>query len=257
MTEGPRAHALVYALNNEVAGESLERVLARSRKLKFPVETILGRRLSRAEAFGKNIVLVFDEYAIRVHTLIYGIIRLYKRGDAYDKPSRMIRLELVFERHVLVGFNTPIIELDYVEEIKRRLESSLGPDPMRPGWNRETVAERLRARRDEKIGSILLDQSVIAGIGNILRNETLYRARINPERLVKELTDEEIERVITTLEELYRAFYDKIVRGENPRDLYLVYNRYRGRCVYCGTQLRYYRQEPHGRKTFVCPTCQR
>lgn len=54
-------------------------------------------------------------------------------------------------------------------------------DPYRPSWSRDIVIEKLGSRKNENIGIAILDQSVIAGIGNILRNEILYRAKINPE----------------------------------------------------------------------------
>lgn len=256
MTEGPRAHALAYILNNHVAGKTLLRANIRSRKLRIPLEDIIGMKLTRAEAYGKNIVLIFGEYAMRIHTLIYGIVRLYKHGETIEKPEKMIRLKLDFEDYSLIGFNTPIIELDHADKIIKNLEKTLGPDPLRPEWNHEIVFKKIRDKKDEKIGLVLIDQGIIAGVGNILRNEALYRARINPERIVREISDEKLNELINIIEDLSKTFYNKLIKGENPRELYLVYNKYRGKCVYCGSPLKYYRQQPRGRKTFTCPNCQ-
>lgn len=257
MTEGPRAHAIATLMNNYMIGRPVEFFIAKTRKARIPLEEIHRGRINRAEAYGKNLLVFINDYAIRIHTLIYGILKIYKAGDNYEKPVRQVRLVIRAGDYELVGYNVPIIEIDYADQILKRVLETHGPDPLRPDWNRERFIERLLQKHMEKIGVVLLDQGVIAGIGNILRNEILFRAQISPERLVKDLSKSEVVELIKTIEDTSSMFYHVLLRGEDLKRYYLVYNKSRKPCPRCGTPIKYYRQEPIRRKTFMCPSCQR
>ncbi len=104
---------------------------------------------------------------------------------------------------------------------------------------------------------MLLDQSVIAGVGNILRNEILFRAGISPERKVKDLTRDELERIADITKDLSEKFLELKMEKKGIKSLLLVYNRYRGSCIKCGSSIKFYMQKPVNRKTFICEKCQR
>lgn len=257
MTEGPQARYIALMINERLSGSEIENVFIRSRKIYVPLENLVSKKLDRADSYGKNIVLFIDEYAVRIHPLMYGTVKLYKTGEQYDRPERQVRVNIKFNEYYIVGFNTPVVEVNYADKIVNWLEDNLGPDPYRTDWSRDNVIERLRRRGSEKIGSILLDQSVIAGVGNILRNEILFRAGVSPERTVDSLSDEEVQAVLEATEILFKEFLERLVKGEGLKNTLSVYNKYKGVCPRCGSRIMYYRQQPHGRKTFMCPKCQR
>jgi len=173
------------------------------------------------------------------------------------KPFERVRLLVKGVRRKLVVYNAPVVEIDRRENILNRLMSTLGPDPLSEGWSREKAAENLIRFGKEKVGAILLNQSVIAGIGNILRNEILFRAKISPEREVESLSEEEVKRIIEQCELLSREFLRLKVEGKSIGQNLYVYNKYRGMCKYCGNPIRFYMQKPINRKTFVCENCQK
>ncbi len=156
----------------------------------------------------------------------------------------------------MTAFNAPIVELARYDEVRSELLSSLGLDPLRPEWNVVEAAKRL-LERPGKVGVVLLDQGVMAGVGNIIRNEVLFRAGIHPERPTSQLSFEEALRIAKEVEELSWEFYERKAKGLRVGELFKVYNRGGRLCPRCGGVVKMYLQAPINRRTFVCEGCQR
>ena len=257
MVEGPTAKAYAMKISQKFEGETVNDIIVKSKRVFIEPKELLHKRFNGSDTLGKNIILFFEDIAIRVHLMMFGSIHVYELDEPFLKPFERVRLLVKGIRRKLVVHNAPVIEIDRREKILNRLMSTLGPDPLSEGWSREKAFENLIRFGKEKIGTILLDQSVIAGIGNILRNEILFRAKISPERKVESLSEEEVERIIEQCELLSREFLRLKIEGKSIRQNIYVYNRYRGRCKYCGNSIRFYMQKPINRKTFVCENCQR
>jgi formamidopyrimidine-DNA glycosylase len=156
--------------------------------------------------------------------------------------------------------------LPLLPEDVRRLEGRLGPEPLAPRFTAATLAAAL-ARRPGKLKSVLLDQRLIAGLGNIYVDEALFRARLHPERTANGLSDHEVRRLHRAIRGVLRegldargttfsSFQDATgAEGSNQRNL-LVYGRGGNEaCVRCGRRLE--RIVVGGRGTSYCPRCQR
>ncbi|MHA1616135.1 MAG: DNA-formamidopyrimidine glycosylase family protein [Candidatus Njordarchaeales archaeon] len=257
MTEGPSAHYKALRIYQEVGAKVLENILVRSKRVLVDPQYITGKRLEATDAWGKNILLFFDSFAIRVHLMLYGTIHIYGINEPLAKPERLVRLALYFSDKKVVVYNAPIIEINYKHRIIEELKNSLGEDPLRKDWNFSRAVKLILKHKNRKIGDVLLDQGVIAGIGNILRNEILFRARVHPERLVKDLSYEEIRNIVRIAKELSEEFLQRRLRGERIGPILFVYNKSGKPCPVCGEKIRYYRQEPNNRRTFFCPNCQK
>jgi len=257
MVEGPTAKAYALRIRNEFQNEIVRDVFARSKRIFVSIEELISKRFLSSDSLGKNIILFLNGLAIRIHLMMFGSIHIYRVDEPLLKPMRRVRLQIKSEKKKLVVYNAPIIEIDKSERILERLRRNLGPDPLSDDWNREKAIRNIMKFPGEKIGVILLDQSVIAGIGNILRNEILFRAGINPERRVTELSREEIERIVDISLELSKKFLKLKLERKGIKELLLVYNRYRRPCTICGAPIKFYMQEPIKRKTFVCENCQK
>ena len=109
--------------------------------------------------------------------------------------------------------------------------------------DREEAIRNIMKFPREKIGVVMLDQSVIAGVGNILRNEVLFRARVDPERKVTNLSREKVERIVVISEKLSREFLKFKLEHKRIKPLLLVYNRYRDKCKICGAPIKFYRSQ--------------
>ena len=182
---------------------------------------------------------------------------IYNINESLLKPERLIRLIVKGCEKKLVVYNAPIVEIDKAENIIGRLKSELGPDPLNNDWDRGRAIENLLRFKSEKIGVALLNQSIIAGVGNILRNEILFRAGVNPERTIQSLTMAEIERIVDICESLSKEFLKMKIEGKRIGQLLLVYNKYNGSCKVCGGKIKFYTQKPINRKTFICLNCQK
>jgi len=258
MVEGPTAKAYAIRIGREFDGEAVNDIFVKSlKRVRVPLTEFIGKKFVNADSFGKNILIFFNGLAIRVHLMMFGAIHIYNVDERLLKPEKLIRLLIKGDRKKLVVYNAPIVEADRADILLNSLKEELGPDPLSKDWNREEALKRLKKFSNEKIGVVLLDQSVIAGIGNILRNEILFRAGINPERTVQSLSEREITRLIEECETLARQFLKLKVEKKRIKSLLQVYNNYRGTCKACGGKIKFYMQQPINRKTFVCINCQR
>jgi endonuclease VIII len=144
--------------------------------------------------------------------------------------------------------------LRIVSESKLRNDPSLrrlGPDPLRPGFDPAVAAQRLRSGGAmREIGDALLDQELIAGLGNVIRVEGLFRARISPWRRVNELTDEELLAVVV---ENKKVMDISMAKGRRPVAMYKAHRR---GCPNCGGEVRSRGQGDDNRTAFWCPRCQ-
>lgn len=257
VVEGPTAKAYAVKVAKNFQGEIVKDVFVKSRRVFISSEELIGKRFSDADSLGKNILLFFNDLAIRLHLMMFGAIHIYGINESLLKPMERARLIVVGNHRKLVVYNAPIVEIDYKRRVLEKLGRELGPDPLGSEWDKAKAIKKIIELSDQKIGVVLLNQSVIAGIGNILRNEILFRAKVHPERKIADLSTHEVERIVDFAEKLSKQFLDLKLQGKGVRELLLVYNKFSGFCKVCGGPIKFYMQEPINRKTFVCENCQK
>src|SRR5919206_1526009 len=154
-------------------------------------ERLDGRRLESVEAVGKNLLLRFEGgLVLRSHLRMKGRWRLERRGaHRVGKPWLVLR----GDAHEAVLWNGAELEL-----VGARGAPRLGPDILGEPPDFETMLTRLRAAPEREIGDALLDQRLVAGIGNLWRAEALWVARVSPWRRVGEAADEKLREVLAT-----------------------------------------------------------
>ena len=142
---------------------------------------ISGQQLKRAEAWGKQMLLHFETAAIRIHLGIYGKWKFQSFEDQAPEPYGQVRARFLAENQLVDLRGPTACELTDFQELPK-LFLRLGPDPLRPDPKGEAKARFIETitKRRVAIGALLMDQSVIAGIGNVYRAELLFRARQNP-----------------------------------------------------------------------------
>jgi len=225
---------------------------------------LAGRTLQGTGRRGKIIILDFGGVVGVVHLVISGrVLRL----PEWQEPDRMNTAVLEFEGGVVLAFTR--LWLGYFdlyepgEEEKHPLISRLGPDPFSEDFTVEYLAQAFRRKASMK--GLLLDQSVIAGLGNIYVDEVLFAARVHPTRKANTLSQEEIEKVHaasrdilrraielrgTTFDSYHDAFGDT---GKFQHQL-KIFTRAGEPCLVCGTEI--VKSRVAGRGTHVCPVCQ-
>jgi endonuclease VIII len=203
-------------------------------------ERLDGKRLLAVEAVGKNLLLRFEDgLVLRSHLRMTGRWRLEQRGARrVGRPWLVLR----GSRFEGVLWNGPVLELG-AERLRR-----LGPDILAEPVDVEAILRNLRAadaRRE--IGEALLDQRLVAGIGNLWKAEALWAARVSPWLRLGELADDELRAVVREAATLMRA-------AVSTRPALHVYRR--RVCARCGGRIARRGQGDDNRTTWWCPHCQ-
>jgi endonuclease VIII len=253
MPEGDTIHRAARRL--EVALGGREIVLADAPSPRSPLHGRAGRLqgsvLERAEARGKHLLAHFSGgLAIHSHLGMNGRWRITADGRApYGKPW----LVLASGRAIAAQSGGQILRL--VSEARLRNDpvlARLGPDPLAPGFDLEAATARLRsAGAGLEIGEALLDQSLVAGIGNAIRNGGLWAAGVSPWRRVGDLEQAEVERA---LHECRRIMEVAVERGRRPPS---IYRSERRGCPRCGGPVSVRGQGDANRASYWCPNCQK
>ena len=203
-----------------------------------------GLTLERVEAVGKNLLLRFEGgLVLRSHLRINGRWRVERRGAARrGKPWLVLR----GNEHEAVLWNGSLLEL-VNEDPSRRL----GPDILGEPPDFDSMLPRFRAEPQEReVGDALLDQRLVAGIGNVWKAEALWEARVSPWRRLDETGDGELRGVLDAAHALMRTS----LQGTRPQRR--VYRRAGRSCPRCGDVVRSAPQGAHARTAYWCPGCQ-
>jgi endonuclease-8 len=126
----------------------------------------------------------------------------------------------------------------------------LGADILAPEFDLKAATRTLRSGAERPVGDALLDQTLIAGIGNIFKSEACFAARVDPFRAVGELTDEELEAALAAARQ---QMTESVSTGRRPQ---AVYRRAGRPCIRCGTPIAMRGQGDANRTTYWCPRCQ-
>lgn len=221
------------------------------------------------------------KYSLIIHLKMTGqmvyrdAVKRFGAGHPNDSligelPDRSTRVTLTLSNGAKLFFNdqrkfgwmrlVPTAEIPMIDFFKR-----VGPEPLSDDFTWQTMRERLMKRKNTNIKAALLDQSVIAGVGNIYADESLWGARIYPTTLVKNLSDTAIKSLWKALRDVLQLSIDKggstdqhYVDAEGKRGKYLtfanVFRREGQPCPRCGTTIE--KSRVAGRGTHTCPVCQ-
>lgn len=258
--EGHILHRLARQHTRDLAGRPVTATTGQSR-FAAGARRLDGQTLRRADAWGKHLFHDYDGGdVLHVHL---GLIGLFTRRHIDEAPSDTVRLRLSVD-DVAWDLTGPMICTLITPDEKTAVTAKLGPDPLRRNADPERFRRSL-ARSRRPVGVLLLDQTVIAGIGNVYRSEILNIVGIDPRRPANSITDREADEIwAETVRQLrLGARRGQIVtmdRSEHrkPLDeldhLEALYVYKKDRCGRCGDELDVY--ELAGRTTWSCPRCQ-
>ena len=277
MAEGHAVHGMAQRLR-QLAGTTVRSV---SPDGAFPASAYDGKRLVDTEAHGKHLLVRFDdiEGAVHIHCGMTGRVstRRHRRAlgdDGFPKTeppaANGLRWRLLNRTHVADVIAPTICEV-LNQEDTRALHARLGPDPLRDDHEPEpfftTTTQSRRA-----IGMLLLDQRIVAGIGNVYKSEVLFLQGLSPRARVADLDDDALRGILARARELLRknvgqnvaqnVAHNLIGRPRTTRsslrsERLWVYGRARAPCFVCGTPIeRFHQGKDPPRSTYTCPRCQ-
>jgi formamidopyrimidine-DNA glycosylase len=275
MPELPEVETLRRQMEKALAGRSVKSIDIRFGRKIFPSAEAFVRAVSGAKfkTFDRRAKLLLahlsNGWTIVTHLKMTGSYLLKKEGETPTKHTHVVfhldkKEQLWFEDVRKFGFLKLVKTAKLEEEIFDK--EGYGPEPLDPAFTFKKFKMCVTSRPNKKIKPLLLDQSCIAGIGNIYADEACWYAKVHPERTVGSLSDKELKGVYAGALKSLRASVKRLgSSSDNYRDLYgekggnvphlWVYGRDGQPCRRCGTPLKKMRLA--GRGAVYCSKCQK
>lgn len=241
MPEGPSL-VILRDLAQPFAGKRIRKATGNA---KIDKQRLIGRRIVALRTWGKHFLIELDGFSIRIHFLMFGRYCIDERKDI---PPR---LSLAFARGRELNFYTcavRYIEGDLDEEYDWRA------DVMSDAWDPALARRKLRRMPDELICDALLDQTVLSGVGNIIKNEVLFRVGVHPQSKVGALPAAKLRALVEQARQ-YSFEFLEWKRAFVLRQHWLVHNK--GVCPRCNGRLTRKYLGARDRRTFFCQRCQK
>ncbi len=237
---------------------------------------VVGRVVEKVESRGKWCLVWFSGDLILVtHMLMSGSWHIYRTGEKWWMGKSRMRVAVKVEGWEAVAFNVPIVEFHTARSLERSSQvPKLGPDMLSDEFTVEGGMARLEAygveHPEAEIAVVLLNQRVLAGLGNVYKSEVAFAAGVNPFRAMRTITAREREIMVDKSQQWLKANVldgsgDGIVTYSGNRrtthsmrreDRLWVYGRQGQECRRCGATVMMRKQGEQARSTYWCPSCQ-
>ncbi len=278
MPEGDTIYRTARALESAIGGKvvtGFETGLAMLARVNDDAP-LVGRVVKKVESRGKWCVIHFSGDLILVtHMLMSGSWHLYRTGERWQMGRSRMRVVIRTAEWEAVGFNIPVAEFHTERSLMRSSEvPKLGADILSGSFKVEAGVARLIAYGheypDAEIAVVLLNQRVLAGLGNVYKSEVLFAAEVNPFREMRTITQGEAEVMVDVAQRYMKA---NVVDGKgdgivtysgnrrtthamNREERLWVYRRQGQECRRCGAVVMMRKQGVQARSTYWCPECQ-
>ena len=273
MPEGDSLHREALRLHPKLVGQHVRSLLLVRHRAR--TEGLLGSAIENVEARGKNLLVHFAVgWSLHVHLKMNGRVRLYPRASTTKVALSAASVVLETEAHRVVVYSAPVARLLRTSDLLGDLYfRGLGPDLLAPHFALQEAVTRLRRHDETPLGEALIDQGVIAGIGNVWKSELCFSLRLDPFAAVSAHQDVELFSLLSLartqmLDNVYspkRSMPDPF-EGRGQRKARLdrrqgehvlsVYERAGKPCYDCATPIAMRHQGEQRRSTYWCPQCQ-
>ena len=248
--EGPSIHLAAEQLRPFV-GQKVRRVTGNSR---IGIERFRGKTVKDIFAWGKHLVSQFDTFALRVHFMLWGTFAATVKGASVTGDYRRSgppRLVLGFSNGEITIWSA---SLKFVEDAHARRDYDFTADIMSDTWDPKAAFRKVRGFPREEIADVLLDQGIFAGVGNIIKNEVLFRTRTSPFLCAGKIPDRKLRAIITNARVFSMQFLE-LRRLFALRKNLEIYRR--SVCPNCGGKVYRRVHGARGRRSFFCARCQK
>lgn len=239
MPEGPS----LVIVKEQISPFIGKRILAAKGNSKLDIKRLENKQLRNVETWGKHLLLCFDGFTFRIHFLLFGTYRI---NEMKDTP---LRLGLVFSDGELNFYSTSIKILE--GDINSHYDWSA--DVMNSAWNASAALDKLHAMPATLICDALLDQDIFAGVGNIIKNEVLYRVHVHPESVVGRIPADKLKEIVAQAKQ-YSFEFLELKKAYVLKKHWLAHTK--KICYRCDLPL--YKKHTGGKKrrSFFCSNCQ-
>ncbi|HSX08711.1 MAG TPA: DNA-formamidopyrimidine glycosylase [Candidatus Saccharimonadales bacterium] len=283
MPELPEVETIRIGLQKYLVGHTIEDVIIHlPKQISGDTKSIIGAKILSVKRFGKGLVITLSNgYSITIHVKMTGQL-LYKNSSLSSQPiagNAKVSVASLPDRYTHVVFKLDkgaslfyrdVRQFGWIRVVRSDLVAteqyfrSLGPEPLRDLTL--DMFQQILSKRKTPIKQLLMDQSLIAGIGNIYANDALFVARIHPKRSANSLTQKEQKLLFLAIEQVLKkgievggasewSYVDALGKSGRYQEFFQVYRKHGQKCPRCGTEIETIRLG--GRGTFFCPECQR
>ena len=182
MPEGP---SIIIAKESILSFKG-KKVINAEGNTKLDITAISGKKITDIRSWGKHLLISFKDFSLRIHFMMFGSYRVNERKDA---PAR---LRLTFKEGEINFYTCSIKFID--ESLDEVYDWT--SDVLNDNWNASHAKKKLKQKPDELVCDVLLDQNIFSGVGNIIKNEVLFRTRIHPENKLQDLSASKMNELI-------------------------------------------------------------
>ena len=234
---------------------------------------LAGQLVERVESRGKWLLIHFSSGGtLATHMLMSGSWHIYRHGERWQQPRTNMRIVIENSEYIAVGFRVPVAEMHTAQSLARHTRIPLSAsDVLSAEFDTGAAARRLLNHQDEAIADVLLNQKVLAGVGNVFKSEICFATGVHPYCKVSALSADQVQALIAAAQKLVAANVledseDAIVtyggrkrrttHEADPSASLWVYGRGGEPCRRCGEAILRRIQGPDARVTFWCARCQ-
>ena len=252
MAEGDTILRLARRFEATLQGETVEAAAPNRRGKAARIERLDGCRLESVVAHGKHLLLGFGELSLHSHLGMSGGWHFYRPRARWRRPRSSAWAVLSTGEWDAVQFGGPTLRVSTTSRLRRDPQiTRLGPDILAAEFDLAAAIAPMRRDPSRGLGDALLDQRLVAGIGNIFKSEACFAARVDPWRPIGEVSDEELRAVLLTAREQMSSAVETGGRHD-----FRVYKRRQSVCPSCRGPISSRGQGDANRTTYWCPRCQ-
>jgi endonuclease-8 len=240
MPEGP---SIVIA-KEEMMQFKGKKIIEVSGNSKFGIERLLNKKLIDIKSWGKHLLFEFDKFSVRTHFLMFGSYRVNEKKDAAP------RLHLQFQKGEINLYSCAV---KLIEEPLDEVYDWTA-DVMNEDWDAKAARKKLKAMPSTLVVDALLDQNIFSGVGNIIKNEVLYRIKMHPKTKLGDIPPKKLSELIAEARN-YSFDFLKWKKEYTLRKHWLAHTK--KTCQRDGAKIIKEYLGNTNRRTFFCETCQK
>jgi endonuclease-8 len=274
MPEGDTIYRAARTLNTALAGQVITRFETALAQLDEVDRTtpVVGRSVTKVAAAGKHLLMTLSGGLIlRTHMRMNGSWHIYRPGETWQSSPREMRIVVGSAEWVAVAFNVYAAEFVREQDLERhRPVATLGPDLL-GDFDRSRALQLIQQQGTRPAREVLLDQRVVAGLGNVYKSELLFLSNVHPDTPANRMDEATWSTILDLARHLLKANVAESAgpgiqtfRGPrrttgrmNPKDRLWVYSRGGQPCRKCGARIESRKDGDAARVTYWCPQCQR
>lgn len=240
MPEGP---SIVIA-KEEIEQFAGKKVIAVSGNSKIDQSRLEGQKIISIKSWGKHLLICFKDFTVRIHFLMFGSYRVNERKET------PVRLSLKFTKGELNFYTCAVKFLE--GDVNEHYDWSA--DVMNDSWDPKAARAKLKEKKGKLICDALLEQEIFSGVGNIIKNEVLYRVKVHPESKVDKITAAKVKKLIDEAR-IYSFRFLEWKRKYELKKHWLAHTK--KTCLRCKLPIIKKYTGVKKRRSFFCTNCQK